>query len=200
MHPLLRAIRLLWVAPAIILASGHDAAAHDEVDVPIAGLSLRIASHPDSLPLYLLRGELRRIQGDYEGARDDFAEVARRDPTCRELDLRRAALALDMGAPAEARRLMDATLAARPDEPAALRLRSRALVALGMPREAIADLGAMLANVAHPSPDHYLDRARLQIQQGEPEAALRGLDEARERLGAVVSLELYAIEIGRAHV
>ena len=195
MHRPLHVIRALVLALPLTLVPSRGARAHDSVDAPIAELTREIASHPDSLPLYLLRAELRRIQGDHAGARGDLAEVERRDPAHPQLGLCRAALELDTGEPAAARRHLDAVLATRPSDPEALTLRSRALLALGARREAIADLGAVIALLPHPRPDLYLERARLQIMEGDPAGARQGLDGARSRLGPVVSLELYAIEL-----
>jgi tetratricopeptide (TPR) repeat protein len=195
MHRPLHVIGALTLTLSLAFAASRGAWAHDAVDVSIAELTRGIASHPDSLPLYLLRAELRRIQGDYTGASEDLIQVERRDPAHRQLDLCRAALALDTGQPAAARRLLDAVLALRPSEPRALRLRSRALIALGARGEAIADLGAEIAALPRPRPDLYLERARLQVEEGDREGARRGLDEAHARLGTVASLELYAIEL-----
>jgi len=186
---------VLIITLPLALAATRGARAHDSVDAPIAELTRGIASHPDSLPLYLLRAELRRIQGDHTGASDDLAQVERREPAHPQLGLCRAALVLDSGEPAAARRLLDAALAVRPWEPQALELRSRALIELGARREAIADLGAVIGVLPRPRPDLYLERARLQVEEGDRDGARRGLDEARARLGAVASLELYAIEL-----
>jgi len=193
-HPTVRNL-VPFLALQLALGAPCCAWAHDSVDASIAQTTREIASHPDSLPLYLLRAELRRIRGDRTGARDDLARVERHDPAHPQLGLCRAALALDAGDPAAARRLLDAALALGPSEPHALELRSRALTALGARREAITDLGALIAILARPSPDLYLERARLQVEEGDRGGARRGLDDARARLGAVASIELYAIEL-----
>jgi oligopeptide transport system permease protein len=95
------------VACLLTLASVQPSVAHDDIGVPIARLTSRIAESPDSVSLYLERGELRRIQRDFAAARADYAEVERRDPGHAGLAVCRAALALDTGAPALARRLLD---------------------------------------------------------------------------------------------
>ena len=186
-------LALLGAAAAAILASA--AHAHEPPAVPIADLTRRIAASPDSLPLYLERGELLRISGDFTGARADYAQVERLDPRHPRLALCRAALALDTGDPSDARLRLDAALTANPFDVEALELRARALGALGERRAAIADLGAAIAQRQHPSPDLYLERARLEVAEGDRTAARRGLEEARARIGAAASLELYAIEL-----
>ena len=199
---MLRPLRPLRIAlPVVALVAGltsiltSTARAHESTAVPIADLTRRIATSPDSLPLHLLRGELRRTIGDFGGARADYAQVERLNPRHPQLEICRAALALDTGDPAEARRRLDADLAVRPNAVEALELRARAWVALGERRAAIADLSAVIVRLDHPSPDLYLERARLEVAEGDREAARSGLDEARARIGAAASLELYAIEL-----
>ncbi|MGH7729934.1 MAG: metallophosphoesterase, partial [Candidatus Eiseniibacteriota bacterium] len=65
----------------------------------------------------------------------------------------------------------------------------------GQRRPAIADLDAAIAVIGRPHPDLYLERARLQIAEGDHAGARAGLDGARARLGGVASLELFAIEL-----
>ncbi|HKQ59334.1 MAG TPA: metallophosphoesterase [Candidatus Eisenbacteria bacterium] len=171
------------------------ALAHEDVAVPIDRLSQSIAANPGDATLWLARGEYRRIQGDLAGARADYDEAAKRQPSLPGLALGRASLALDAGVPREARRLLDAALEQHPGDPEALLLRSRALIALRERQAAIADLSALIAAAPRPDPDLCLERARLQVYAGDRDAALRGLDEARAKLGAIPSLELYAIDL-----
>jgi tetratricopeptide (TPR) repeat protein len=207
---MLRPLRPLRIAlPVVALVAGltsvltsvlnsvltSPARAHEPSAVPIADLTRQIAASPDSLPLYLLRGELRRTIGDFGGALADYAQVERLNPRHPQLEICRSALALDIGDPAEARRRLDAVLAAGPDAIEALELRARAGVALGERRAAIADQSAVIARVDRPSPALYLERARLQVAEGDRQAARIGLDQARARIGAAVSLELYALEL-----
>src|SRR5262245_34098266 len=128
----------LRLALAALLAGGRSAAAHESPAVRIADLTRRITAHPECLALRLTRGELQRIQGDFAGAQGDYDAVARRDPALPGLAVCRAALDLDLGDARAARRLLDPELAARPCDSAALRLRARALEALGDRRAAIA--------------------------------------------------------------
>lgn len=199
MHPSRRAHSVLSLALALAFAcAAHRAAAHPPTSLPIAELTRRIAAEPGRADLHLERGELRRVAGDLSGASADYDEVDRLAPAHPSLALARAALALDAGDPATARRWLDQALAARPGDAAAFRLRARALLALGDRRAAIADLDAAIARIARPHPDLYLERARLQIAEGDRDGARAGLDEARARLGTVGSLEPFAIELDRA--
>jgi Tfp pilus assembly protein PilF len=198
LHRTLRIPHNLLPAIALAALAWTGAAAHEPTAVPIAELTRRIAERPDSVELYLARGELRRVDGDFAGAREDHERVERLAPRHPALALQRAALALDAREPAVARRLLDATLVERPSDAQALRLRARAHRALGDAPAAIADLGRTIALVARPHPDLFLERARLQVEEGDHAGARAGLDQARTRLGAVASLELYAIELDLA--
>ena len=189
-----RSLRILLLGLVTALIA-HPATAHDAPAGPIAELTRVLRAHPDSLELYLQRGELRRITGDVARAAADYDQVERRDPAHPRLEVCRAALALDTGDPAQARRRLDGALAAQPGDAAALRLRARACEALGDRAAAIGDLGAAIDRLEHPHPDLYLQRARLQMTLGDREASIAGLDAARMRLGPVASLELYAIEL-----
>lgn len=191
----MRMLRALLPAVVLAFMASSGARAHDTPAGPIAELTRRIWAQPDAAALYLERGELRRIQGDIVGARADYAQVERLDPANPRLDLCRAALALDTANPALARERLDVALAARPDNADALRLRARASVALGDRRGAIADLGRAIDRLEQPHPDLFLERARLQLAEGDRPAARAGLEEARRRLGPVASLEQFAIEL-----
>jgi len=54
-----------------------------------------------------------------------------------------------------------------------------------------------IAGTPHPTPDDYIERARLLAVCGEPilDRAVKGLDEGIARLGPMVSLEFYAIDL-----
>ncbi len=195
MHPSHRILPILLLALAVACGMVTRVAAHAPTSVPIAELTRRIAEHPDRPDLLLERGELRRVAGDLAGAEADYAEVERLEPGHPELRLARAALALDIGEGATARRLLDDVLAVRPRDTKALRLRARALLAMGERPAAIADLGAAIALIDRPHPDLFLERARLQVAEADRAGARAGLLEARSRLGEVASLELFAIEL-----
>src|SRR5688572_25894533 len=140
-----RVTRLVVLAMTMAAAVAPRAGAHQPPRVPIADLSRRIAAHPDSVPLLLLRGELRRIEGDLAGARADFARVERLRPNLDRLPLAQAEMALDEQEPVAALKLLDRGFPAAQDGTDALRLRARAHVALGEPRAAIDDLSDLIA-------------------------------------------------------
>ncbi|MCZ6872577.1 MAG: hypothetical protein O7G88_03450 [bacterium] len=75
--------------------------------------------------------------------------------------------------------------------------RSRILARLGEPLVAANDLTVAMAQLDHLTPELYLERARLLVTAGDghAEAGLQSLDQGITRLGPVVTLIGYAIEI-----
>ena len=65
------------------------------------------------------------------------------------------------------------------------------------PLAAAADYDRVIARLDPPEPEHYLQRARWLIAEGDPhvDAALRGIDEAIARLGPLVTLVAFAIDV-----
>jgi tetratricopeptide (TPR) repeat protein len=185
---------LLTTMLVILCASG--AGAHGSLDDEIAQLSRRIDTGHSTGAECLQRGELRRLKKDWSGALADYDRAEKLDPTL-NIDLCRAALELDRDRPARAKPLLDRFLLRHPGHPDALRLRSRAAIALGRPAEAVADLDAMLDALERPSPDDYVWRARTVTARGPDHVpdALQGLDRAIERLGPLVSLGSCAIDL-----
>ncbi len=81
MYPSHRILPILLLALAIAPAAVTGVAAHEPTSVAIADLTRQIAAHADSLPLHLARGELRRVAGDFAGARFwRWASGGRRSP------------------------------------------------------------------------------------------------------------------------
>ena len=96
--------------------------------------------------------------------------------------------------PAEALPQLDAVLRVLPDHVGVLAARGRALAALGRDAEALVDLNRALALSPAPSPDDVLTVARLERKLGDPEAALRVLDDSGSTAPAVVE-EAVSIEV-----
>lgn len=174
--------------------------AHPAIEEQIGDLEARIARVPRDATLYLRRGELLRIEGDARGARADYRRARRLAPGLAVVDLCLGILYLEQEKPRRALSSLDRFLAARPDDSEGLATRARALERLGKHLRAAEDFGRALARphgARLPEPDLYLERARalLAAGPGRLEEALRALDEGIERLGPIVSLEIYAMEL-----
>ena len=166
--------------------------AHDDPVSQIDALTRRAAASRHPAALLARRGELRQQQGDWRGALADFDAAEALDPTLDGLDVCRGAARLDGGDAAGAALALERFLARHPDRTDALWLRGRARAAIGLRREAIADFDAAISGLHRVTPDHYLERARLQ----ERRAARAGIDEGIRRLGPVPALLEMASRLG----
>jgi tetratricopeptide (TPR) repeat protein len=189
--------RYLLAVATLVLTLPTASAAHGPTHRAIEEISARIEAGGAKADDFLRRAELYRIERDWDAAERDYDRASRLDPQLSEVAVGRAALHLDRGRPAGAKASIDGFLSVHPDHSEALRIRAQAWIALGQPLEAARDLDRRIATVSRPTPDHYIERARLLAGCGDPflSRAVRGLDEGIARLGPIVSLEFCAIEL-----
>ncbi|HUR32930.1 MAG TPA: hypothetical protein VM032_03990 [Vicinamibacterales bacterium] len=184
------------LAVAVCLAPGRPAAAHDAVPEQIAALSSRIAAEPTRADLYVQRSDLYRAAGDFTKARRDLDRASALAPGLFAAQFAYARLALETHQPAEAIVAASAFLSREPRHVPALLVRARAHRLLGQRAQAVADFSRAIELA--PLPDLVIERARvLQASPARLDEALDGIDDGIRRLGAVVTLELEAIEIER---
>lgn len=146
------------------LAAGR-AVAHDD-DVTLRSIDRKLASHEAPVTELLLRAEIERAEGRWADAAADLERAALRIPDSGALARCRAALALDMGRPEEALRVLDAcpdpALAADPRIPW---MRAEAMRQLGRLDAAATVMDSALARGQHATAEHFLARARLAEQR-----------------------------------
>ncbi len=168
--------------------------AHDGVREQIVQLSLRIAQEPGVPELFVRRAELNRQAGEQVAARADVERAVTLGARGVELDLVRARLATDAHRPAEAVTWLSNVLALEPGHLQARLLRGRAYAASGQRADAVRDLTRVLDQ--SPTPDVAIERARLLEQSpADLDAALDSLEEARRRMGPLVTIELEALAV-----
>lgn len=177
-----------------------NASAHEGLHEQIAALTRELAAHPDDPSLLRRRGELHRLHRAWHEALADLNRAARLAPALDGLALSRGHLYVDMGLPASARAVLDASLARHPDDDACLALRADVRAALGDAEGAIRDYTAAIAFADPPLPDYFIERARVQASLGGEHVAgaVRGLDEGIARLGTVPSLEMLGVDLERS--
>ena len=168
---------------------------HGLIEEQIAELTTRIASAPTDASLYLMRGKLYSVHRDWDRAEADYDRALRIDPSLDAARLGRSELYLAAGRAADALAAVDAMLARRPDHGRGLVVRARALRASSRNREAIATCTRAIDGAGPPLPEHYLERAAVMVAAGHPAAALAGVEEGLARLGSVMTLELFALEM-----
>lgn len=164
---------------------------HPSIQAPIAELTNRIRLQPQAASLFLRRAQLYRLNREFSLAWQDLEICARLNPAEPGLDRSRAMVLLEIDDPSQALPLLDRAVASAPDDHEARLLRARAMAALNRPREALADLDDHLARSKSPSPDVYLERARLvlSMESTDNQEALAGLERGISRLGPALSLE-----------
>lgn len=179
------------------MALAAQAFAHSDLHDRIAELDVEIAGQPDDGTLYLRRGEFHRQHGSWTKAEADFAAAADRLDEPRVVDYHLGRLWLEAGHPGKAFDALDRFLTFRPGEPNGLVLRGRARAALDEPLSAAADLSDAIARIDQPTPDLYLERAKLFAAAGPAHipTALAGLDDAAARFGSVVTIVQLAIDL-----
>jgi tetratricopeptide (TPR) repeat protein len=173
------------------------ARAHSDLHVQIESVTGRIRQDPHDAMLYLKRGELYRVHGDWDAAQVDYDRVARLAPDFTDIDFFRGKMLLEAGQPKPARRCLDHFLEKQPNHAEALIARARVLAKLDEGEAAASDFSRALGLLPEPKPDYYLERAQVLVCTGDArvEAALRSLDEGIKRLGPLVALQLRAIDL-----
>jgi tetratricopeptide (TPR) repeat protein len=183
---------LLWLAAGSLTAWGHP-----DLDEQIVELTVRIKKEPANAELLLRRSEVHRWHGEFELAFADIDAAARLQPSWAKVSLARALTFNDAGQGKEAMAAVQEFLKHEPAHADGLVLRARCHVKLGQPANAVADYSAALKAFAEPSPDLFVERARLQASLGRLGEAVKGLDEGQARLGSVAALQRLAIDYER---
>ncbi len=176
--------------------------AHVGISEEIEAVTAQLEDEPEAPELYLLRGDLHRINGHWPEAIADFNKVLQldRDNALAELGLGRTWL--DRGQFRKALRHLDRALAREPGNVRALVSRARVYRRSGRPLEAAADYQRAIATFtapANPIPEYYFERARALEAAGADYigAAIATLDAGITRLGKLRIFEDYAIELER---
>ena len=186
-----------------MLAAPLPVLAHADIHERIAALDAQIEAHPNAPELYLKRGELHRLHRDWEAALADYHRAAELDPGLPEVDYFVGRMWLEAARPDLAKSALNRYLTRRPDDAGALVIRSRALARLGEGLAAAEDLTKAIARLEALGPELYLERSRLLVAEGgkHVDEGLRGIDEGIARLGPLVTLIQFAVEVeaDRAH-
>ena len=193
-----------WLVMVAVLISAlvqpQAACAHGDVHLRILALTRQIeAATNNPARLYLERGELQREHGLWEAAGADYDRAAQLDPDLPGVDLCRAKLLADRGQLEAARAMFDQALQRSPDDGECFVGRARVLVKLGQRPAAIADFWRGLERLREPQPEYVVELAQALTAEGQVEEALRALDEGIRKLGPIVPLQGYALdlELGR---
>jgi tetratricopeptide (TPR) repeat protein len=192
-----RPVLLLAVGALNWLALAPAGFGHGAVHEQIAALSGEIEKKPRDPVLYLKRGELHRAHQDWDAAQADFDTAGALNPNLAPLDYLRGRLYHEAGWNLSARVALDRFLARNTNSVEALITRARTLVKLSQPLAAAGDYARALTVMAEPAPEVYIERSQALAAAGDAhlDAAVRCLDEGIRKLGPLVTLELFAIDL-----
>ena len=170
---------------------------HGPVHEQIVALSGEIEKSPRDPVLLLKRGELHRAHQEWDAAQADFDAAAALNPNLAPLDYLRGRLYHEAGWELSAKVALDRFLAHNTNSIEALITRARTLVKLGQPLAAAGDYARALSIMAEPAPEVYIERSQALAAAGDAhlDDAVRCLDEGIRKLGPLVTLELFAIDL-----
>ena len=178
------------VAPQLVTA-------HAPIKERISELNKQLEQDPNNIELYLARGELFRIHKEWSASEADFKRVIKLDQEDIEVHLYLGRMFLSSGRLRKAESELKHYLEYMPGNNLARVELAQILLALDRRLDAIKEYTRAINSHPQPSQDWYLQRAKALSEGGDPylEEALNGLDQGIQRLGPLVSLQLYAISL-----
>lgn len=179
-----------------MIALAPSSFGHGDDQVLIDALTDELAKAPDA-DLFIRRGELYRHHQEWAKAAADFESAAKLEPKLTIVDFFRARLLLEAGEPQKAQPFVERYVQHTPDEAEGWFLRGDIRAALGDHEAGALDYVEGLRKTPRPRPEHYLRRAKFLALAPKPDPAriLAALDEGIQRVGPVISLVEYAIEL-----
>ncbi len=173
------------------------AVAHGDLHDQIQAVAKQIETDPGNAALYLKRGELHRAHREWDAAQADYDRALELSPGLEIVDIARGKMFLEAGWPLSAEAALNRFLSRHTNHAEALIVRARTRAKLGSHLAAAADYTGAIAQERQPGPELFIERAQALIAAGKPhyDDALQGLDEGVRRLGPLVTLQLYAIDL-----
>lgn len=188
-------IRLIAVAAWLAAMLVVPIAAHEGLHEQIVEVTRQIKREPKNAFLYLKRGELYRLHRDWNAALADYRRAEQLNPRLDEVKFGRGRMYFEADKPQQAKIWLDRFLLAKPDHVDALVTRARVLVKLNNRIAAVKDYSRAIAQLARPKPEYYIERAQALVVEGSKDEALGGIDEGIKKLGPIVTLQLFAIDL-----
>jgi tetratricopeptide (TPR) repeat protein len=196
-----RVLRLVVIVALSVLCLARELRAHGDLHLQIVELTKEIEKDPKNAELYLRRGELHRAHSDFDAAQSDYDFAFALDPKLLTIDFAKGRMFLDANWPLSSKIALDRFLSKNPDHVEALVTRARALVKLNQRLAGVKDYTKALELTSEGRPELYLERAQALVAEGTNylNEALKGLDEGIQKLGPLVTLELYAMDLEVEH-
>jgi predicted Zn-dependent protease len=193
----MRSIVIACLSVAFFMGACLEVLAHGDLHEQIRQVTEQIARDPKNAELYLKRGELHRAHQEWDQAQADYERAISLDPGLFPVDFARGRMFLEAGWPWSAKVSLDRFLRRQTNHVEALTARARALVKLQLRIDAARDYTAAIKLASTGRPELYIERAQALAGEGEAHfaEALRGLDEGLQKMGPLVTLQLYAIDV-----
>jgi tetratricopeptide (TPR) repeat protein len=182
----------------ILLSVSFDLAAHGQIPIQIEDVSRQLVDRPDDAGLLLRRATLWYEQGFLDKALEDTRRVLKQNPDSRYALLLSGRLNKDLQNFPGAWQSVSRFVSLFPEEAQGYLLRARILRNLpGGGGNVISDYSKAISLLKHPRPELFLERADIQLQQGESGVtlALQQFAEARERHGFLYVLQKGAFDV-----
>ncbi|HUR46989.1 MAG TPA: tetratricopeptide repeat protein, partial [Candidatus Saccharimonadales bacterium] len=190
-------MRQLFILLAAFLASNLTGWSHGDMHGQIVETTKLIDKDPRNPSLYIKRSDLYRAHGDFDNAYADLEQASILDRRMEVLPLARGRLFFEANWPQSAKNALDQFLASHTNHVEAHALRARCLSKLGRRMDAVKDYSRAIAFSAEGAPELYLERAQTLSEEGTkyfPEA-VKGLEEGMKKMGPLITLQLYAIDL-----
>ena len=190
-------LRFAVIVGLCLLGASGEVCAHGDLHLQIVEITKEIEKDPKNAELYVRRGELHRAHSDFDAAQADYDFAFALDPKLPMLDLAKGRMFLDANWPLSSKIALDRFLSKNPDHAEAHVTRARALVKLNQRLPAVKDYTKALERTSEGRPELYLERAQALVAEGTNylNEALKGLDEGIQKLGPLVTLQLYAMDL-----
>ena len=177
-----------------VLMPGRSVFGHGGYDEEIQRASEQIAANPQDGTLFLHRGYLRFLHGEWQQSLVDLETADRLAPGKLFTDYVRGQ-ALAEGGHVEAGVLvLKDFITAHGEYGAAYAARARLLLKLNRQEAAAADFRSALDKTANPEPDLYQETAETFAAQGRPEEAVKVLQSGLAKFGEIPQLVLKALD------
>jgi len=178
----------------LLLVLTPGAAAHEGLHEQIMRITERLAREPNA-ELFLQRGELHRLHGNWKSAERDYLRARKLHPGLTTVDLCRGLLSLDRGRGEEALKPLRRFVTSNAEDARGHLALARALSLTGKAAEAANAFAAAFEHIVDPDPDLLLQYVHAVAAARGPADALQQLDAWQTRIGPVVTLQLAAIDL-----
>jgi predicted Zn-dependent protease len=182
---------------AALFGSTLSGWSHGDMHGQIVDTTKLIEKEPRNAALYIKRSDLYRAHGDFDNAYSDLEQATLLDRKLEVLPLARGRLFYEANWPQSAKNALDQFLVSHTNHVEAHALRARCLGKLGRRLEAVKDYTRAINLASEAQPELYLERAQALSDEGTNyfTEAVKGLEEGMKRMGPLITLQLYAIDL-----